>query len=533
MIWARRLQWTVASAIFSAGVWTAFVRDLLAGCSAGRLNRFDGALFSLQALYTSRGLTPYRDFGFVYPPGNAWLFGSLLGLDSLASLNAAVAVVVGIAILANVALLWIFVGRSPGLLAASGLLLLISGLAISLWATMTATSLPSQLSITIVLLLALSVRAGPFDRVAVRLSAAVAFFLALCRWDTMAAFLLVELALLAGGAVLALLAPEARSAVMEMVRRIGRAAIAHASGLGLAMLAVLMSGLWAGALDNVIDFMFRVPFTIRPYRDLPLPSFTSLTDRNAWWLLCTGAIVAILVTMIADLFTKTRNGRNVDPALLRAILLASLPLSAEPYALGRSDGVHFIPLVVLTLAALLLIAFDSGLKDGLARYRLVAAVFLLLPALPAGTELFALGLHLEACGHTERELTRSLADCRALVPDDVASIFVGRTQYDRFLLNRVALYHVRLDVKPATAFISDEPGIQNDCLFGERIASNLANAPRPMLTFLDTRPGSTEPNLTRNMKSCGKIEDFLEMAPHRVLGSCAIDRRPIEVRLYE
>ena len=81
---------------------------------------------------------------------------------------------------------------------------------------------------------------------------------------------------------------------------------------------------------------------------------------------------------------------------------------------------------------------------------------------------------------------------------------------------------IRPDLRPATPFISDEPGVQNSCTLGSRIATDLIRAPRPLILVLDTQPYSPEPNLTRTMTSCGKIEAAIAAMPAVVLGTCQV-----------
>ena len=54
-----------------------------------------------------------------------------------------------------------------------------------------------------------------------------------------------------------------------------------------------------------------------------------------------------------------------------------------------------------------------------------------------------------------------------------------------------------------------------------------------MLALLDTEPQPPEPNATRTMESCGRIEAALASMPHHTLGRCPFAGRTLELRLYE
>ena len=57
----------------------------------GGMNYFDQSLRLLQVVYAARGLTPYLDYGVIYPPGYAWFYGKLLRLQEPESVIVAIA----------------------------------------------------------------------------------------------------------------------------------------------------------------------------------------------------------------------------------------------------------------------------------------------------------------------------------------------------------------------------------------------------------------------------------------------------------
>jgi hypothetical protein len=65
------------------------------------------------------------------------------------------------------------------------------------------------------------------------------------------------------------------------------------------------------------------------------------------------------------------------------------------------------------------------------------------------------------------------------------SIFVGNVTYDSFVLNFPLLYLNYLYLKPATKYISDEPGLQNTCSIQNEIISDINEAPKPTIFFIN------------------------------------------------
>ena len=112
------------------------------------------------------------------------------------------------------------------------------------------------------------------------------------------------------------------------------------------------------------------------------------------------------------------------------------------------------------------------------------------------------------------------------------SIFVGRKSYEKYLWNNASLYLTRPDLKPASSYITEEPGIQNVCKFQNIIVDELNVSPKPMIVTLELHEEKPENKATTNMKSCGLIERYLEYESYRLIGYCRSDNKDYEIRLY-
>jgi hypothetical protein len=155
--------------------------------------------------------------------------------------------------------------------------------------------------------------------------------------------------------------------------------------------------------------------------------------------------------------------------------------------------------------------------------------------IPLFRVLFAsLPLHLPYRADARTQLYEQIQDCTNLVANTFAkSIVVGRKQYDRFIFNNAALYFTRPDLNLATKYMSDEPGLQNSCVYGQKIAEELGGVQKPMLALLEEGEQIMEANATKTMKSCGKIEHFFSSHAYKTVGNCKSFGNTYEIRVYE
>jgi hypothetical protein len=502
-----------------------------AACGVFPPNPFDGALFLLQSIYAALGLIPYLDYGFPYPPGVAIFFGSLLHLADNGSVMKVVWMSSLILLSANVYVA-ARLARGRGWLLCAGAYFIVGGLAAIIWATEGPEPFTHWLLFLIVLLTVQVLRCGisPVRLLAIALTSCT---LALLRWDRVVALAGVEAALAGlGWGSITLLNIRRKDVVgmrtqgVRLIASLGATLLGVVPAFALTFWYTFKGNAWAEAQM----FIFDLPFRILPFRTLPLPRIGRHFDPEAQWLT---SVIAIGLLALAGVITVLRSRKHIGVASLSFFELGVLcagPVALVPYAFGRADAWHFYPLTFVTCAAAIVAMFLSDSRF----FRVACAVSLVLLLAPVSQGLAAIGRRSSdglSCGHFQRELDATTAQCTGLIPPGMRSIFVGQASYRRYILNWPILYLARTDLRPATRFITDEPGLQNSCAYGSRIAADLMMAPRPMVAFLDTVP-MAEPNLTKTMESCGWIERILQEAPSRDLGMCQFSGHVIRARLY-
>ena len=119
--------------------------------------------------------------------------------------------------------------------------------------------------------------------------------------------------------------------------------------------------------------------------------------------------------------------------------------------------------------------------------------------------------------------------CSNFNVDNPKSIFVGNAQYDRFTLNFPLLYLNYSYLKPATKYISDEPGLQNTCAIGDEIINDLVSAPKPTIFFIN-KTLITDKNNKVLYSNCGKIEEYI-INHTKIIGQCILSDYNLDVRL--
>jgi hypothetical protein len=468
---------------------------------------FDYPLRLVEVVYAAKGLTPYADFGFVYPPGQVWFYGKLLRLQDPATINAAITLV-------NL-LLWSICAWQMMRLTArwrwwfGGTVLLVMGFAMDLG------SEPLPLLLIAVLLVVEVMERGPS---AARLAALVGVTMVgtLFRWD----WILFAAVLEAGWAavmwlVAGTLQPDRTVLVRRVAARLWWAALTALAGAALAMAVIAGHALATGTWADTRLFILYVPLHILPFRRLPLPTGIYACRR---WLAAIIGMVLIALAATLD-YVKTRSGSGFV-YLLKGGALFVLCVALLPFAFGRADYDHLVPLTMLVIVTGM-VAFT------LWPYRLARWLLLMVlavnawPWLHTALRTVSTGNMPQSDSHLAR-VHKLTAGCTDMFPHDARSLFVGQASYNRFIVNSPVFYLMRPDLRPATPFISDEPGVQNSCTLGSRIAADLIHAPRPLVLVLDTNPYLQEPNLTRTMTSCGKIEAAIAAMPADVLGTCQV-----------
>ncbi len=447
------------------------------------LNYFDGAVQVASQNYTALGLTPYKDFSVVYPPGTSLLVGKLLPYRSVLEVNAFFTILfVGLFAVA----LKLFNGLNREF---AYVMWLTHGLLIRIFEGRGA--LP-YLLLEIIFLLVL------YQKKYLGLIVPMAVIFVWLRWDWLLFFIIG----LAG---------------ISIVKKAYRRAAIFAFGgylLGAATLVWYL--LSTNVLRNAWEFMVYIPLMLTgTFRHLPIPLPTLPIHPNA--LIYVGAGLMLLITI--------KLGKKVTEYPVMYVWTGVF----IPYALGRSDWVHFIGIWMPTAIFWTFVCkdFNVSLKKSL-----------------AGTALFFLplaGWYVKGVKSLEPRpnkvqlvLDEQIQNCKGAVRDLLPrSIFVGRLTYQRYLYNVASLYLTYPKVRPATTFIMEEPGIQNSCKYGKMAAEDLDRADRPMLAYLEKGVDRAENEAMEKMQSCGYIENYLNNSDYVKLGECEAYEKQFEVRLYK
>jgi glycosyltransferase involved in cell wall biosynthesis len=516
--WRNALAWCWLALGALAALWS----HAAMATSAFGVNFFDESLRLLQVIYAAHGLTPYADYGFLYPPGFAWFYGKLLRLREPESVVAVIAVVNLLLVVACAGQLMRLAPNRRRLL--GGTVLLMLGGVIPVASKLSGQEPATLILLPIAMLLLVEVMTRGLSTARVAALVGVATIGTLIRWD----WILTASVLEAGGAAAVWLAagmirlePGQSAQVRQAAASLWWAALAALAGVSLAVAVLAGHALAIGTWAETRLFVFDLPLLILPYRRLPLPL---PLDKNLQWFV---DITAMTLIALAALLARVKTRAGLVYFLEGGTLLVPC-VALLPYTFTRANFFHFLPLSVLLIVTCLT-AFTLW-RSPAARWALLIALGI------TATPTLSIALHYvvstgvvpQADIHLQktRELT---AGCTDLFPTDARSLFVGQVSYERFLANLPVLYLSRPDLRPATPFISDEPGVQNSCALGSRIAADLTRARRPLVVVLDTKPWNPEDNLTRVMTSCGKIEAAIATLPAVELGTCRVHDRIFRV----
>jgi hypothetical protein len=515
LVWRESLIW----GWFVFGTFAALWAHTAMAIGAFDIGVFDDSLRLLQPIYAARGLAPYLDYGFVYPPGSAWFYGVILGLREPGPVIATNAI---IHLLLVAAVAWQVMRLNPGRQR------LLGGAALLLFGSIVPVTYPAcgviLLPLALLVMVEVMTRGVSASRLAIL--AGLGFIGTLIRWDWM---LFVAILEMIGAAVIWLaarllsLGVPSGSVIRLKAVRLCWAGLTLLAGVAAAATMMSVYALANGSWTSMYLFVVEVPLSILPFRRLPLP-FPS--RFNLQWLM---NVIAIALIVFAG-WCSWRRGREksfLDYGLEGVALLAPC-VALLPYSFGRADFLHFLPLTVILFASCL--AAFTLWPSRVVRWPLLIALVIAAVPLTYGTAKFVVSTRGVPQGDIHlKKIHQLTARCTDLFPSDARSLFVGQSSYKRFIVNFPIVYLMRSDLRPATPFISDEPGIQNSCAFGSRIAADLVHAPRPLVLVLDTKPWPPEKNLTRTMKSCGKIEGTIAAMPAIKLGTCRMADRSFQV----
>ncbi len=480
-----------------------------------RIFIFDSTLRLLPHFYIKSGLIPYKDFGIVYPPGLFLLIGKLVPFVSIEQRNLILAIITLCLTIISCVFLYALNPKNRLNVFIIALFIFINTFLLEelIW-----SETLSRLFITLLLFFwLLYVRRQ--NRLYLFLSLIMPTAIIFLRWTSIIGIVGIQIAGLATISVIALFK---KHPLPNLIRRhwvfIIFEVIGTLVGFGL-LFAYLMS---IGALREGIDFIFNIPLNvILEYRKLPLPSLNDYPTGVIFYSSVSALCLEVFWAVIPG-------GRLKQDQQLTLILVSLVPLALIPYATGRADMAHIMTLYYYIGLTLLIMSAISPKM----RKMLILSIFLIVVAFryikPVGLVLPPQQSLLQ------KDLTENLSDCKRQTSFlKYNSLFVGRVSYGRFVISTAALYLVNPEVRPATAFISDEPGLQNSLYYGTIIANQLTIAPKPMLALLELKQQYPEQNKTQSMKSAGRIEEFLSKNRHKTYSICQAYDKLFLIRLYQ
>ncbi len=519
----------------------AAILCLFASSGIFPINTNDGSNFLLQALYAAQGLTPYRDYGIVYPPGIALFFGNLLHITDGGVFIRIVWLIACFLLGVNAFLMTRFKVGVTTRLIGSGLITLVATQPIVvLFRNHGSEPFTALLLLTLVLLSIQYIFSETRSTIRLVSLSLCSLCITMVRWDR--AFAVACLDFAATGLVFiaawrGFFQPQDKSKALQLARRMGESSAAIFAGATIALALIAIYAISSNCWSETLWYIFRLPLQVMPYRTLPLPSFDILEADGLWQ---TG-IMAIIVMAGASLYMVANAKAHSSSSFAKlgeCLLLLAAPVAMLPYAFGRSDAAHFIPLASMIAGTLIIACIIwNNLKVRLALLTMLVVLF--VPLSDQLVYLYSLIYNMEQNelspfqnGRFQKNLESSTGDCAKLIPNGTHSIFVGHTSYAHFIVSPMILYLARLDLQPATPYIAEDPGIQNTCEYGSNIADDLRRAPRPMIAFLSMSQQWREPNATETMTSCNQIEKFLSETPSSTLGYCMVGSDTMRVVVY-
>ncbi len=469
------------------------------------LDLFDGSLRLISGLYASNNFIAYKDFSFVYPPGLV-ILSQIFHINSYSYYQIFALIFLTITII----FVWFLAIKAKSLFFISSLIFILS--------------------------LNINLLSDPFIEILwLFLIALIYFFLKGNNNRYLIFIYFIEIAILFlkwERIIITLLLLNIYLAASFVLRKVDKKIInliliSFCSIFTSIFLFYLYCSFEKIDIKNALYFIIIVPIKILPFRKLPLPQINLIHNFHAQIIYFCFFILAFLLIYLI-LFLKNSKQNIIDfldnNSYLVLFFVVLFPVLI--YSLGRSDLGHTFPLFFTLLLIILLI--------NLSNKRIIPIVFLSLIYMFLYFNIFKNTFYFLPNTVYINKVNSDLTSCKLLIKNkNYKTIFVGRSLYTNYIINYAYLYLINPKIKPASQYISDEPGLQNNCYDGEKIAQELKIAKKPMLVFLDNYPQWKEPNNSSNMNSCGNIENWVNKNKFERIGICSVQDRKFEVRIYK
>ena len=470
------------------------------------IDLFDGSLRILTSLWPAAHFIPYKDFGFVYPPGYQ-LISYIFNVTTIQQRFIALLVIY----LVLSGLIIYFSYRITGSLLSTAIILEILALEIGrfVWGDIIITALMFLVVLVVVFILKKEIEKGSIYYFLAIVSACTVLF----RWD-FPIFL---------GGLISLLA--FRFAKCRLGRKI---LFAYLLGI-ISGFFVLFSTLFLwNAIKEGLEFIFIIPPLIaKSASDPPLLPEVRFNERIFPYFILFSLSIVLGIFLIKRYRYLVPVRKKENCYLFTNLFVILFPLAFFPYFLARPDATHgyIFGIAGIVSLGLILGVFSMSLKGKLGIIFLI--VFSVSPYIrhlqARGSALLKSNLFLPD------RVEYKISDCKSKVRGkNYNSIWVGRLDYNLPAKVRAPiLYLVDISKKPATKYISDEAGLQINCRYATKIVEDFNKAERPILMFLEREIHGNFPKI-----SCGIIEKWLSDNSYQDVGSCKIENGIYEIRIY-
>ena len=476
---------------------------LLLSFSSLPMNEFDGVLRLLSHYYTSIGLIPYKDFGVVYPPGYFLLLGAIIKYSSIFQRNLMYGIFYFFIFFIYIKLYIQNINRDKYFIIKTSIFIISLTLVMNLFFYYDL--------LTILIFPIFLITSGSKHSKILWFVYPIFFLLPFIRWDFALIVLLISLISIVSRILLS---------VEELSTNFFQKIIFCISFGFIALYLYLIKN---SAVTEGVDFFVNIPtFVIKQYRNLPIPQFRIRPLENM--MFHTTAI--LFLSFFFQIFKNLKlNNLKIKYIIDKHIIFISilLLLSLLPYTFGRISFHHTIPIWYLLIISYLFIPLKFN------NFSIFAIALSFIPFITFYKN--NINNFIPRINYVQNYYSQNAIECEAFSSVNAGSVFIGRTSYDYFDYSNAYLYYLYKHLRPATSYISDEPGIQDSCKYGEIINNQLATSKKPMLAFLATNDQTGF--LNNKLRSCGKIESYLSQIKYDILGNCSSYGLVYEVRLYQ
>ena len=273
-------------------------------------------------------------------------------------------------------------------------------------------------------------------------------------------------------------------------------------GLFVMPVFVLIFSLYFIAGDHFLSALTNIfvdPFVINKYRNWNSSHTLSLITSPYYFLVLFNILILLLIM-------KNKIKKNID------LFIIFGALALFPQTIPRPGIYHFMPFY-FTSSLLIFASFIKLKKITTYAFYLgfLSLIFLVFWAISGQGNIY---------GDTCSPFIRS---------KHANSIYVGGLTYKNYFVNYTYLYYQNYHTKPATKYISDEPGIQSNDFRSMEIVNELRDAPRPLIIFQALASfNNTEENY--NFEHSDKIITYIDNNFTHI-GTCQVNNYLFNVKL--